>query len=303
MALDNRGTFSEEDFDALRPRLFAIAYRMTGSVADAEDVCQDAWIRWQSSADVDVPEAYLVRTVTNLSIDRLRSAHHRRETYVGAYLPEPIVADPTHPSISSMIESADPQHAAELADSLTFAFLVMLDELDPEARAVLLLHDVFGYNFDEVARSVGKTSASCRQIASRTRKRLAAERSDRCRPSTAVERTMIDAMITNTANGDVDALMAMMAPDIVQLDDSGPGRRAARRPIVGPHRVARLILNLSKRLVASHSMEIIHVNGVTGILFRDNGRADMVMTFDYNAEGLVRRIFLQLNPDKLGHLV
>ena len=109
-------------------------------------------------------------------------------------------------------------------------------------------------------------------------------------------------MITHTANGDIDALIAMMAPDIVQLDDGGPHRRAARNPIVGPQRVARLIINLSKRLVASHSMEIVEVNGVLGILFLDQGQPDMVMTFDYNASGLVRRIFLQLNPNKLGHL-
>ena len=284
---------------------------MTGSVADAEDVCQDAWMRWQSRTErternerVESPEGYLVRTVTNLSIDRLRSAHSRRETYVGAYLPEPIVAAAREHGPASLVGGIpdDPQHAAELADSLTFAFLVMLDELQPAERAVLLLHDVFGYNFDEVGDSIGKSAASCRQIASRTRKRLETTRNDRCRPSTAVERTMIDAMITNTANGDVEALIAMMAPDIVQLDDGGPGRRAARRPVVGPHRVARLMMNLSKRLVASHSMEIADVNGSLGILFRNHGAPDMVMTFDYNTEGLVRRIFIQLNPDKLRHL-
>ena len=146
-------------FEELRPRLFGIAYRMTGSVADAEDVCQEAWLRWRAvdPAAVTTPEAYLVRTVTNLAIDRLRSAQHRRETYVGPYLPEPLLADD------------DPAAAAELSDSLTLAFLVLLDELSPVERAVLLLHDVFGYEFDDVAAAVGRSSTACRQIASRTR--------------------------------------------------------------------------------------------------------------------------------------
>ena len=294
-----------DSFADAQPRLFAIAYRMTGSVEDAEDVCQDAWLRYENATmsrsdtenPIETPEAYLVRTVTNLAIDKLRSAHHRRETYVGAFLPEPIVGVEANTAMCD-----DPQHAAELADSLTFAFLVMLDDLQPTERAVLLLHDVFGYSFDEVASSVGKTSASCRQIASRTRKRLDTERSQPCRPSTSTQRTLIDTMITHTANGDIDALIAMMAPDIVQLDDGGPHRRAARNPIVGPQRVARLIINLAKRLSASHSMEIVEVNGVLGILFLDQGEPDMVMTFDYNADNLVRRIFLQLNPEKLRHL-
>ena len=158
------------EFESLRPRLFGIAYRMTGSVADAEDLCQEAWVRWDA-LDVETvrePEAYLVRTVANLSIDRLRSAQRRREAYVGPSLPEPLVEQ----IAGTGIPPVGPERAAELADSLTLAFLVLLDELTPVERAVLLLHDVFGYSFDEVGGAVDRAPDACRQIASRTRRKL-----------------------------------------------------------------------------------------------------------------------------------
>ena len=168
-----------ETFEALRPRLFGIAYRMTGSVGDAEDACQDAWLRWQTvdTARVENPEAYLVRTVTRLAIDRLKSAQHRRETYVGPYLPEPLVVDDDTDS--------QPESAAELADSLTLAFLVLLDELSPVERAVLLLHDVFAYSFEEIAGMVDLSAAACRQLASRTRRKLDHDRVELRRPQEA----------------------------------------------------------------------------------------------------------------------
>ena len=171
-----------KEFEALRPRLFALAYRMTGSVGDAEDACQDAWLRWQAvdRTHVDNAEAYLVRTVTRLAIDRLRSAHHRKETYVGPYLPEPLVTDDT---------ATQPEAAAELADSLTLAFLVLLDELTPVERAVLLLHDVFGYPFDEIAGMVDQSVVACRQIASRTRRKLHREQHELRRPQAAASRS------------------------------------------------------------------------------------------------------------------
>ncbi len=164
------GMSTADEFEALRPRLFGIAYRMTGSVGDAEDACQDAWLRWQrvDRGAVDNAEAYLVRVVTHLALDRLQSAQRRRESYVGPYLPEPLIADTT---------AVQPEAAAELTDSLTFAFLVLLDELTPRERAVLLLHDVFGYPFDEIAPMIDLTPAACRQLASRTRRKLDHERS------------------------------------------------------------------------------------------------------------------------------
>jgi RNA polymerase sigma-70 factor (ECF subfamily) len=284
------------EFEELRPRLFGIAYRMTGSVGDAEDACQDAWLRWQSvdHASVDNAEAYLVRTVTRLAIDRLRSAQHRRETYVGPYLPEPLVADDP---------AAQPETAAELADSLTFAFLVMLDELSPVERAVLLLHDVFGYTFDEVATMVDSSPAACRQLASRTRRKLDHERESLRRPDEAREHELVGQLLATIASGDIDEVVQLLAPDVVLLSDGGALRHAARRPVVGPDRVARLLVNLAKRvLTAEVEIRPVHVNGEPGLLFVAEGHPDNVLSFSFAPDGRVRGLYSQLNPEKLRHL-
>jgi len=284
------------EFEDLRPRLFGIAYRMTGSVGDAEDACQDAWLRWQrvDHASVDNAEAYLVRTVTRIAIDRLRSAQHRRETYVGPYLPEPLVADDP---------AAQPETAAELADSLTFAFLVMLDELSPVERAVLLLHDVFGYTFDEVATMVDSSPAACRQLASRTRRKLDHEREALRRPDEAREQELVTQLLATIATGDIDEVMHLLAPDVVLLSDGGALRHAARRPVVGPDRVARLLVNLAKRvLTADVEIRAVQVNGEPGLLFVLDGHPDNVLSFSFAPDGRARRLYSQLNPEKLHHL-
>ena len=283
-----------EEFEALRPRLFGIAYRMTGSIGDAEDVGQEAWLRWQAvdREQVTNPEAYLVRTVTHLAIDRLRSAQRRKETYVGPYLPEPLVDD----------VSTQPERAAELADSLTFAFLVLLDELTPVERAVLLLHDVFGYPFDEVARAVDRSPDACRQLASRTRRKLQRERVEFRRPDAAREQELIGTLLATIAAGDIEGVMSLLAPDVVLLSDGGATRHAARHPVVGPDRVARLIVNLSRRVPAVFDTQLVRVNGEPGLLFTVDGRADFVLSFSFTADGRVRRMYSQLNPDKLRHV-
>jgi RNA polymerase sigma-70 factor (ECF subfamily) len=284
------------EFEALRPRLFALAYRMTGSVGDAEDACQDAWLRWQAvdQTHVENVEAYLVRTVTRLAIDRLRSAHHRKETYVGPYLPEPLVVDDT---------ATQPEAAAELADSLTLAFLVLLDELTPVERAVLLLHDVFGYPFDEIAGMVDQSAAACRQIASRTRRKLQREHHELRRPQAAREQELVGALLATVAQGDVEEVMALLAPDIVMLSDGGPDRHAARRPVVGADRVARLMVNLARRVPAHGDFRFAHVNGEPGIVFREHDRTELVLSFSFGDDGRVHRIYSQLNPEKLRHVV
>jgi RNA polymerase sigma-70 factor (ECF subfamily) len=283
------------EFEALRPRLFGIAYRMTGSVGDAEDACQDAWLRWQSvdRATVENPEAYLVRTVTRLAIDRLQSAQHRRETYVGPYLPEPLVAEDP---------SAQPETAAELADSLTLAFLVMLDELSPVERAVLLLHDVFGYTFDEIATMVDLSPAACRQLASRTRRKLDHERASLRRPDEVREQELIERLLATIASGDVEHVMELLAPDVVLLSDAGAQRHAARRPVVGVDRVARLLVNLAKRFTATTEAHIVQVNGEPGVVFTEDGQLDNVLSFSFAPDGQLRRLYSQLNPEKLRHL-
>jgi RNA polymerase sigma-70 factor (ECF subfamily) len=292
-----------EEFEALRPRLFGIAYRMTGSVTDAEDACQDAWLRWQrvDRATVDNAEAYLVRVVTRLALDRLQSAQHRRETYVGPYLPEPLVAS----MFTESGAAGQPEAAAELADSLTFAFLVLLDELAPKERAVLLLHDVFGYSFDEVGSMLDLSAAASRQLASRTRRKLDHDRDHRDpvrRPDEAREQELVGNLLATIASGDVDAVMHLLAPDVVLLSDGGPDRHAARRPVVGPDRVARLVVNLARRLTPSDEVRLVHVNGEPGLLFVSDGAPDYTLSFAFAPDGTVRRLYSQLNPEKLRHL-
>lgn len=291
----------DDPFDGLRPRLHGIAYRMTGSVSDADDLCQDAWLRWSTAdrAAVRDPEAFLVTTVTRLAIDRLRSAARRREAYVGPYLPEPVVSDP----VAQPAVGRDPADVAELADSLTFAFLVLLDELGPVERAVLLLHDVFGYSFDEVAGAVDRTTEAVRQVASRARRKVGAHREPA--PTAAPDREAVQATIERllvaVAAGDVAAVMDELAPDVVELNDGGAGRRAARRPVVGPERVARIWVNLARRAV-DPTVRIVDVNGRLGIVLTDAVQGPMVMTADFDDHGRIRRIYVQLNPDKLAHL-
>jgi RNA polymerase sigma-70 factor, ECF subfamily len=282
-----------EVFEQLRPRLFGVAYRMTGSVADADDICQDAWLRWRSTdtTTIDNPEAYLVRVVTHQAIDHARALHRKRETYIGPYLPEPLIT-PT----------ADyPLEVAELADSLTFAFLVMLDTLDPIERAVILLHDVFGYTFDEVGCAMNRTSAACRKTASRARRTLRAQPAPTTRASDQHVRAL-RSFVAATVAGDINALIALLAPDIVQLDDTGGTRPAARRPVVGAERVARLMINLTRRLAPNTRAETVLVNTNLGLLLRTNGRPDLVLAFEFEFDDRIARIWVQANPEKLTHL-
>ena len=287
----------DDAFEAVRPRLHGIAYRMTGSVGDADDLCQEAWIRWSAAdrATVRDPEAFLVTVTTRLALDRLRSARHRRETYVGPYLPEPVVALPGSPAAD------DPAEVAELADSLTYAFLVLLDELDPVERAVLLLHDVFGYPFTQVGEMVDRSDAAVRQVASRARRKVSGSEPPDARPDDATVQAVLARLMLALVAGDVDGVLAELAPDVVQVDDGGAARRAARRPVVGADRVARLWINLARR--SSHlSVQFATVNGAPGLLFSDGDRLEMVMTASFTPDGRIRRIYGQLNPEKLRHL-
>jgi len=303
-----REPHAADPFEALRPRLFGLAYRMTGSVADAEDVCQDAWIRW-NAADRDAvnsPEGFLVTLTTRLAIDRLRSARRRRESYVGPWLPEPL-PDGSARAVARAGDEPTPEASAELADSLTFGFLTMLDELSPAERAVLLLHDVFGHDFATTAAAVGVTAEAARQAASRARRKVrrpedsvstlsAAERD-------AATRERLDGLVAALFVGDPAAVADLLAPGVVQLDDGGAEVRAARRPVVGPDRVARFLVNLTKRYVdAAAEVELVDVNGGPAVLIRLEGRPTAVMTIAVDGERRVERIWVQVNPDKLRHL-
>jgi len=303
------GDVDATEFEALRPRLEAIAYRMTGSAADAQDLGQEAWLRWSAAdrSDVEDPEAYLVRVVTRLAMDRLGSAARRRESYVGPYLPEPVVAP------LDSLEGSQPEDHAVLADSLTYSFLVLLDELGPVERAVLLLHDVFGYPFEEVAAAVGRSVPSVRQVASRPRRRIAAARPGwdpeagpdaARRPAAEVADATMAGFLQAMVTGDVEGLLALLAPDVVTISDGGPLQRAARRPVVGPDRVARLLLWLNRRGVElGLGARLVAVNGRVGLLLAlPDGAPYTVVTWELDEAGRIVRVFLQLNPDKLRHL-
>jgi RNA polymerase sigma-70 factor (ECF subfamily) len=289
------GPAAVEEFERHRDRLFGLAYRMTGSVADAEDAVQEAWLRWERTdrSGVRNAEAFLVSVVTRLTIDRLRSAQHRREQYVGPWLPEPIVDGP--------LTATEPESAAEMADSLTFAFLVLLDELNPTERAVFLLREVFGYSYRDIADATGRTEEACRQLVSRTRRRLDAHRVELRRASPDHEQQMVGDLVAALVAGDIDAVLRLVSPDVVLVADGGPNRHAGRRPVDGAARVTRFLVNLAKRHPASR-LEFVRANDSPGILVWEDGVPDFLMTAEFATDGRIRRLFVQINPDKLLHL-
>ncbi len=280
---DNTDVFERE-----RPRLLGLAYRMLGTIADADDVVQDAWLRWQAAdaAAVRSPEAWLTTVTTRLAIDRLRSHRRRREEYVGPWLPEPLVAE------------AGPEEAAELADSLTFGFLTVLDRLGPIERAVFLLADVFAIPYAEIADTVGKSEAACRQIASRARHRL--RDGGRSRP-TGADRELVDALLIAIAIGDVDEVLARLTPDAACIADGGSTRRAARRPVVGAARVARFLINLTHRYSGKYEVRPATINGDAGAVISLDGVVDLVAAFEVK-DDLVVAIRIVRNPEKLTHV-
>jgi RNA polymerase sigma-70 factor (ECF subfamily) len=277
-----------EVFEQERPRLFGLAYRMLGSVSDAEDVVQDAWLRWQSvpPGQVERPAAWLTTVTTRIALDSIRSARRRREAYVGPWLPEPLVS------------AVGPDEAAVLADSLRLGFLTVLDQLKPVERAVFLLADVFCVPFAEIADTVGRSEVACRQIASRARRRIRVPRADH---DPVTERAVVDALLTAIATGDIDAALASLAPDVVCVADGGATRRAARRPVVGAPRVARLLVNLAHRHAGQLAMRPAAVNGDVGVVISIAGVVDLVTAFEVHGDR-VAAIRMVRNPDKLTHV-
>ena len=275
---------AEELFTRERPRLVGLAYRMVGSISDAEDIVSEAWARWCAAENGELasPEAWLTTVTTRLAIDSLRRARHDRETYVGPWLPEPVVTEP------------GPEERAELADSLTLGFLTLLDRLDPTARAVFLMADVFQVPFATIAEAVDKSPAACRQIASRARRSVREGRT-RARPQ---DRKVVDEVLVALSFGDLEAVLARLAPDAVCLTDGGAHRYAARRPVVGASRVARFLTNLAQRYRGSLTAENATVNGEPGVIAWVDGEIDFVAAFEVEAD-LVRTVRLVRNPDKL----
>jgi RNA polymerase sigma-70 factor (ECF subfamily) len=274
----------------LRPYLFSIAYRMLGSVTDAEDVVQEAFLRYQEAdVDPDSPKAYLATVTTRLAIDELRSARARREVYPGEWLPEPIVDD------------EEVRHA-ETADSLSLTFLHLLEKLSPIERAVFLLREVFDYPYEEVARIVGKSPANCRQILVRAhahvqegRKRFEVSREER----DEVARRFLDAW----ENGDTDGLVEVLAPDATLYGDGGGKAPSITEPLVGAVRIAKALVGWGRQLLAAgYTYRPASVNGEPGIVFYDpEGRVAGVEVLEV-MDGAVVAIRAVSNPDKLGHL-
>lgn len=275
-------------FEAERARLASLAYRMLGTADDADDVVQDAWLRWEAADRdaIDSPAAWLTTVATRIAIDRLRSARHRREVYVGPWLPEPLP-----------IVDDDPFAATASAESLTLGFLTVLERLEPVERAVFLLHDVFGYPFAEVAASVDRSEAAARQIARRARERVQAER-PRVDADPAHAEELAAAFLGAVVQGDVDGLRRLLTDDVVHLSDGGPHRRAARRPVVGADRVARLLVNLASRIQPGTQVDPVRVNGELGWYVTVEGRPELLLVPSFR-DGRVAEVLGILNPAKL----
>jgi RNA polymerase sigma-70 factor (ECF subfamily) len=273
-------------FEEWRSLLFGIAYRMLGSASDAEDVVQDACIRWLRRGDEPVQSvrAYLVTIVTRLCLDQLSSSQSKRVTYAGPWLPEPVVVD--EPS------------AAEQADSLSLAFLVLLEELTPLERAAYLLHDVFGYSFDEVARSLARTPGACRQLGVRARKHIE-ERRQRFDADMRHGRELTDRFLVACATGDLTGLLAMLSDDVVVWTDGGGKVRAALRPVLGPHRGSRFLVNVAKKVQGVPRATVL--NGQPATVFVDEGVVVAALVLDI-MEGAIVGVRVISNPDKLQRL-
>lgn len=278
-----------EAFTEHRPLLFTLAYEITGSVADAEDVVQESYLRW---ANVDVstvqhPRAYLVQIATRQALNRLRTLARRQEDYVGPWLPEPLVTAP------------DVADDVVLAESISMAMMLVLQTLSPEERAVFLLREVFGYGYDEIASAVGKSVPTTRQIAHRAKAHVQARR-PRFEGSETQRTEVAKRFMTAAATGDLQALMDVLAPDAVLLSDSGGKVQAPRRAVHTAEKVARLLIGLGQRAASwgVPSVAVSLVNGMPGAVFRLDGVLDTVMSIETDGER-VTHIYLVRNPDKL----
>jgi RNA polymerase sigma-70 factor (TIGR02957 family) len=286
-----------ELLDELRPRAFGIAYRMLGSVSEAEDVVQEALLRLhgvlEAGEEIRVPEAYLATVVTRLGINRLRSAQVQRETYFGEWLPEPVVTGDLN----------DPAAHAEMSDSLSLAFLVLLERLSPEQRAVFLLREVFDYGYDAIAEIVGKSEAACRQLAVRARRHIEEER-PRFEASRRDQDELARRFMTAAQAGDMDGLEALLAHDVALHGDGGGKVRAVMHPIFGRRQVARSVLRFMEvvRAIEGFSTRPVEVNGHPGALgFDGQQRILFALSLDIS-DGQVQGIRGIVNPDKLRHL-
>jgi RNA polymerase sigma-70 factor (TIGR02957 family) len=282
----------DDPFVAHRSLLFTVAYELLGSAADAEDVVQESWLRWdglgpQARSEVREPRAYLVRIVTRQALNRLRTLARRREQYVGEWLPEPLLTTP------------DVAEDVEFAESVSLAMLAVLETLTPTERAVFVLHEVFDLPFDEIAEATGKSAAAVRQVAHRARSHVAARR-----PRMSVDRRqqqqVVQRFLAAVTTGDLQGLMDLLAPDAVLIADGGGVVQAVRQPVVGARKIGNLVRGFPA-LAPTGVFEPALLNGTPGARLLLDGRLDSVLWFAFEADR-ISRIFVVRNPQKLGRL-
>jgi RNA polymerase sigma-70 factor, ECF subfamily len=287
-----------ELFQANRPLLFGVAYRMLGSASDAEDVVQDAWLRYAAArpSDLRSPKAYLTTIVTRLCLDRLKSARAAREEYVGPWLPEPLVTDQGH----------QPDESVALAESVTLAFMVLLETLSAEERAVFLLREVFDHEYDEIAAMLDTTPANCRQLFHRARERIA-DRRPRFRDTVEAKRSLVGRFARALRGGDAEALTSVLAEDVGFWSDGGGKVLAARRPVFGRDNVVNVLIGIRRTAPSAGvqldavSLDIVDVNGEPALLLRVAERFDSVYALTM-ADDAIGAIHIVRNPDKLRFL-
>jgi RNA polymerase sigma-70 factor (ECF subfamily) len=290
MSRDGRTDPATEGFIAHRNLLFTVAYEMLGSAADAEDVLQETWLRW-AGVDLDTvrdQRAYLVRITTRQALSRLRTLGRRRESYVGPWLPEPLLTTP------------DVAEDVELADSVSMAMLLVLETLTPAERAVFVLREVFDVTYEEIAGAVGKSPAAVRQIAHRARAHVAARR-PRGPVSPAQTRDALEAFQRAVETGDLQHLLDILAPDVVFLGDGGGVVQAVLVPVVGATRVGRLLAVGLNRIAETASVQPAQVNGYPALIIRFNGEIDTVIAVRVD-DGLITGLYAVRNPEKLSHM-
>ncbi len=281
-----------EEFEALRPLLFSIAYRLLGSVGEAEDAVQETWLRYEGAPQPASPKAFLSAVVTRVSIDVLRSARRRREEYVGTWFPEPLLDDPYE----------DPERSAELADSVSMAALLLLERLSPAERAVFVLHEVFGFGFPEVAAVLERSEAACRQLAVRARAHMEAGR-PRFEADRREREELAARFFEAIRDGDVDALRELLAADVQMVGDSGGRAPQWGKGIFGADNVARVLAGLAGPFTSiGGTVEERPVNGQPGAILRD-GEGRVLNTWALEVQGgRIQAIRAVLNPEKLDHL-
>jgi len=280
-------------FDSLRPRLIGLAYRMLGSMADAEDAVQDTFLKWQGTDRTAIanPEAFLTTICTNCCLDALKAAHRKRVDYVGPWIPEPLQID----------TGSDPEADLERAQSLTTAFLLLMERLSPKERAAYLLREVFGKPYGEVAAALGVSEKACRQLVSRAGKHVQAPAS-RFVPAPDHQQRMLDAFLTAVESGSTEQLSGLLSETVQFQSDGGGKTTALGRILEGRGDVAKYVARIMSRLWDGGPIRICNINGVRGLVLLQDGRIESALTLGYDGDGRIDRIFIIRNPDKLARL-